>query len=267
MRVHARSFAFAARFLPAATRPDVYTLYAFCRTVDDLVDEPPPGMRPHHVRRQLEEWQRWLGETPVPANGSDMTTALAQVVNRHRIPQQHLIELVEGCKSDLDQPNFEEFDELRRYCYQVGSTVGLAMCPILRVSEARGLACARDLGIAMQLTNVIRDVREDVHMGRHYLPASELRAYGCRVEAPNRGGDLPTLIRFQSDRARQYYEAGREGIRWVHPTAQFAIGLAATLYEAILDKIAQQRYDVYAGRASTSLREKLWLAVRLRLDS
>jgi len=245
-------------------RPDVHALYAFCRTVDDLVDEPPSGMTGERVREQLEQWQRWLADTPVPPNGSAMTNALAAVVNRHRIPPRHLIELVEGCKSDLGQPRFEQFGELERYCYQVGATVGLAMCPILGVTEAGGLACARDLGIAMQLTNVIRDVREDVAMGRGYLPASELRAFGCPVDAPNEAGDLPGLIRLQSERARRYYESGRDGLRWVQPAARFAIGLSAALYEAILDKIAQQHFDVYAGRASTTLREKVWLAVRLR---
>lgn len=246
-------------------RPDVYALYAFCRTVDDLVDEPPNGLSQEQVREQLAEWQRWLADTPVPPNGSAITNALAAVVNRHRIPQRHLIELVEGCKSDLGEPRFERFDELERYCYQVGSTVGLAMCPILGVSEAGGLACARDLGMAMQLTNVLRDVREDVAMGRHYLPANELRAFGCSVEAPNEEGDLPGLIRLQSERARRYYASGRAGIRWVQPAARFAIALSAALYEAILDKIAEQRFDVYARRASTTLREKVWLAVRLRL--
>ena len=245
----------------------MYALYAFCRTVDDLVDEPPPGMAAPEVRAQLESWQRWLGESPMPANGSAMTTALAEVVNRRGIPADHLIELVEGCKSDLDLPSFREFAELERYCYQVGSTVGLAMCPILGVNDRQGLDCARDLGIAMQLTNVIRDVREDVAMGRYYLPASDLRAFGCSVQASGHSGDLAGLIRFESDRARRYYESGRQGIRWVQPAAQFAIRLAAGLYEAILDKIAQQRYDVYAARASTSLREKVWLALRLRLGS
>jgi 15-cis-phytoene synthase len=265
IREHARSFAFAARFLPAAMRPDVHALYAFCRTVDDLVDEPLNGMTREQVRHQLDEWQRWLANTPVPPNGSAMTNALAAVVNRRGIPRRHLIELVEGCKSDLQQPRFERFDELERYCYRVGSTVGLAMCPILGVTAPSGLACARDLGIAMQLTNILRDVREDVAMGRHYLPADELQAFGCLVEAPDERGDLPGLIRLQSDRARRYYASGREGIRWVQPAARFAIRLSASLYEAILDKIAQQRFDVYACRASTTLREKVWLAVRLRL--
>src|SRR5690348_18231880 len=90
IRDHAGSFAFAARFLPAALRPDVYALYAFCRTVDDLVDEPRPGLTPERVRDQLEAWQRWLAATPVPPNGSAVTNALAAVVNRHNIPQRLL---------------------------------------------------------------------------------------------------------------------------------------------------------------------------------
>jgi|SRR5579883_1099353 len=255
MRAHGRSFAFATRFLPAAARPDVSTLYAFCRVVDDLVDEPS-DVAPEEVRRQLEGWQRWLATSPVPPKGSELTTALAAVVNRHGIPASHLVELVEGCKADLAARAFQTFDELRHYCYQVGATVGLAMCPIVGVHDPRGLGCARDLGIAMQLTNVIRDVPEDVAMDRHYLPAEEVALFG---------DDLPRLIEFQCARARDYYQAGCAGIRWVQPGAQFAIRLAATLYEAILDKVAQQGYDPYAGRASTSLWEKVWLAVKLRL--
>lgn len=265
IRDHAGSFAFAARFLPEAMRPDVYVLYAFCRTVDDLVDESGPGLTPERVREQLEDWQRWLAATPVPPNGSTVTNALAAVVNKHDIPQRHLIELVEGCKGDLAQPHFEVFAELERYCYRVGSTVGLAMCPILGVTASGGLDCARDLGLAMQLTNVLRDVPEDVALGRQYLPASELRAFGCPPKAPNRAGDLAGLVRLQSARARDLYAAGRSGLHFVAPAARFAIALSAALYEAILDKIAEQRFDVYAARAGTTLREKVWIAARLRL--
>ena len=267
MREHARSFAFAARFLPSAIRPDVSDLYAFCRTVDDLVDEPASGWTSTQVRRQLEDWQRWLNSSPIAPNGSSATAGLARVMAKYAISPIHLIDLVEGCKSDLDQPRFEDFQQLERYCYQVGSTVGLAMSPILGVTDPRGLACARDLGIAMQLTNVIRDVREDVAMGRYYLPAVEVRAFGCPVEAPERGGDLSGLIRLQCERARGYYRSGLAGIKWVQPGARFGIQLAAALYEAILDKIAQEGYDVYTRRASTTLRQKVWLAFCLRLAS
>ena len=266
-RERARAFSFAARFLPRRVQSDVYTLYAFCRVVDDLVDDPPPSWSREQVRGQLVVWQRWLALSPLPPDGSALTAALADVLRRHEIPSRHLIDLIEGCKGDLDRPRFETFAQLERYCYQVGGTVGLTMCPILGVEHPKGVACARDLGIAMQLTNVIRDVAEDVAMGRHYLPAAELRAYGCRQATPESGGDLPGVIRFQCDRARSYYRGGLEGVRWIEPAARFAIQLAGTLYAAILDKVAQQRYDVYARRASTSLREKLWLAVRVRLGT
>lgn len=264
MQERARSFAFATRFLPRTMRPDVQALYQFCRTVDDLVDDRPQWFAAEQVREQLEEWQRWLDHSPVPPNGSSVTNGLAGVINKHRIPPRYLIDLVEGCKSDLSAPQFQEFVELRHYCYQVGSTVGLAMCPILKVADPQGLDCARDLGIAMQLTNVIRDVPEDMAMGRCYLPATELRSFDCPVDALP-AGDLTGLIRFQCERAHVYYRAGIAGVASIHPAAQYAIRLAASLYEAILDKIAQQHYDVYACRASTTLHEKVWLAVRLRL--
>ncbi|MHB8618285.1 MAG: phytoene/squalene synthase family protein, partial [Chloroflexota bacterium] len=147
--------------MPLSIKRDVEDLYAFCRTLDNLVDSPPPGLDPNGVRGKLAAWHEWLRESPLPPGDCPAADALRSVICKYRVPQRHLVDLIEGCRTDLAQPRFEEFAELERYCYQVGSTVGLAMCPILGVTHPRALECARSLGIAMQLTNVLRDVGED----------------------------------------------------------------------------------------------------------
>jgi len=266
MRRHGRSFFFASRFLPPPVRTDVFTLYAFCRTADDLVDEHVERHGRSVVLAQLSAWQDWLRARPVAANDSGPTANLAAVINKYGINGGYLAELLEGCKGDLASPSFEEFPQLARYCYQMGSTVGLAMAPVLGVQSKSGLAAARELGMAMQLTNIIRDLRPDVAAGRRYLPAVEVRRFGCQPEAPERSGDLAGLVRFQVGRAREWYQAAQTGFDAIESRSRFAIRLSAALYEAILDRVAAQSYDVYRGRAVTSLAGKLRVAVRLRLQ-
>jgi 15-cis-phytoene synthase len=260
---HARTFAFATRFLPAADRPAVVTLYAFCRLVDDLVDERPASVSADAVRRDLDTWRRWLAgrghsAPPSPAN---LAFALRDLVEERRLPVPFLLALIDGVESDLDPVAVPSFAVLRNYCWQVAGTVGRLMCHLLSPDHpVEASAAATDLGIAMQLTNVLRDVGKDLRQARVYLPADEMARFGSSVgrlhvlaasgQPPD--DDLRELIQFQIERARRYYARGLAGVWLLPPSARLSILLAGRLYRAILDDIEASGYDVLRRRASTS---------------
>jgi 15-cis-phytoene synthase len=260
---HARTFAFATRFLAKADRPAVVTLYAFCRLVDDLVDERPASVSPNTVRASLDDWRCWLGggghrTPPVPTS---LAYALRDLIEERQLPVTFLLALLDGVESDLDPVAVPDFAALRNYCWQVAGTVGRLMCHLLYPDHpVEAAAAATDLGIAMQLTNVLRDVGKDLRQGRVYLPADEMTTFGysagrLRVLAASGrppDDDLRELIRFQVERARRYYARGLAGVWLLPPSARLAILLAGRLYRAILDDIEASGYDVLRRRASTS---------------
>jgi 15-cis-phytoene synthase len=262
----ARSFAFAARFLSPERRRATEVLYAFFRTVDDLVDERPPGADPAAIREELDHWDGWL-ERPTVRRGTDpLRAALAETLNRYRIPPTYLRVLLVGLRQDLDGQPIATFHDLERYSFRVAGSVGLAMCHVLGATTRRAFEAAAALGIAMQLTNILRDVGDDLDRGRVYLPADELARFDVRPDRlASRSVDrsLRALLRFQIDRTRRYYAAGLDGIEELCPEARYPIALASLLYGRILDKIEAQRYDVFERRAAVSRPEKLLLACRL----
>ncbi len=259
----ARTFAFAARFLPGAEREAVVVLYAFCRVVDDLVDEPPPGLAPSAIRAELAAWRRWLlaggaGEEPEPR---ELARALRErVLVPYRVPVHLLVALLDGVESDLEAVRVPDFPTLRRYAMQVAGTVGLAMCHILNARQPEALYAASELGIAMQLTNVLRDVGADLRRDRIYLPADELDRFGyseerLRALAATDGQpdeDWRALLQFQIARARNHYARGLAGVWALPPRARPAILIAGRLYAAILDAVEANGYDVLQRRAATS---------------
>lgn len=260
---HARTFAFATRFLSAADRPAVVTLYAFCRFVDDLVDERPASVNPNAVRADLDQWRRWLAggcqsTRPSPVN---LALALRDLLQERQLPVPSLLALLDGVESDIDPVAVPEFAALRHYCWQVAGTVGLLMCQLLCSDHPIEAATAAiDLGIAMQLTNVLRDVGKDLRQGRVYLPADEMARFGYssgRLHVLAASGlppddDFRELIQFQVERARRYYARGLAGVWLLPPSARLSILLAGRLYRAILDDIEASGYDVLRRRASTS---------------
>jgi phytoene synthase len=277
----ARTFWFAARFLPAQTRASVGQLYAFARAVDDLVDEPG-GLPPDEIRSILRAWHSWLDAPASPETAPEPRIALLvlPVLVDRGVPSRYLQLLVDGVASDLDRCPVVSWTDLREYCFGVASSVGLAMCHLLGAGDDP-LACqaAVDLGIAMQLTNILRDLSEDVRNGRVYLPADELAAHGSSREhllwlashGPN-AIDEPfrDLMRAQIRRARTHYESGLEGVWRLPPDARFGILVAGRLYAAILDQIEAADHDVFSRRAATSTWQKLsstarwWVAYRVR---
>ncbi len=182
---HARtSFSFAARFLPAPQRADAIHLYAFFRTLDDLVDESPWVTGTMAVAAELDAWQSWLDGTRRDTGPREpLATNLARVIERHRIPVAIFHQMLDGLRSDLTPREIATDAELQEYCYRVASTVGYAMAHVLGATSPQALAAAERLGAAMQLTNILRDVGEDLDAGRIYLPTSLLAQHGlCRAD-------------------------------------------------------------------------------------
>jgi phytoene synthase len=228
--------------------------------MDDLVDEPPAGLSQAEIRSRLGEWRRWLESrgdaSPEPA---ELAVALRDVIDEYELPTVYLTQLLDGLESDLGTVQMTDFAALRRYCFQVAGTVGLAMCHVLGARQPEALAAAAELGVAMQLTNVLRDLGADLRTGRCYLPADELARFGCSPErlralAVQRRPDdeFRALLRFQIARARGYYARGLAGVWLLPPEARPAILVAGRLYRAILGTIEANGYDVLDRRAVVS---------------
>jgi 15-cis-phytoene synthase len=276
-RSRARTFWFAARFLPPHSRRGVAGLYTFARVVDDLVDEPPTSQGPDATLAILRAWRDWL-EQPSTSDAPDprVGAAVRPVLTQHAVPAAYLQLLVDGVASDVARREVASWAELRAYCVQVASSVGLAMCHLLGAGhDPRARQAAVELGIAMQLTNILRDVGADLQVGRVYLPSDELAEHGLSRERlawlanrtatrPSRATDerFRALMRAQIARARAHYEWGLNGVWRLPPESRLAIVLAGHLYQAILDAIEAADYDVFSRRAATSSWFKLRQAVR-----
>lgn len=262
-----KSFYFATRFFPEDLARSAHAVYWFCRTTDDLVDECPTLEK---GAADLAAWELSLrrafieGASPDPILHLFVRTAAA-----HRIPRDHAFELIDGMRMDLAGTRYETFDELRVFCYRVASVVGLMMSHVIGFAspgdEERGLHHAIDLGIAMQMTNILRDVAEDLELGRIYLPSEEMSRFGYS-ESKLRGrvydSSFRRLMQFQVERARSYYRRAEPGITLLNSRGRFAVQIASDVYSRILNRIEGIGYNVFSGRAVVPAREKYWLTAR-----
>jgi phytoene synthase len=244
-----KSFYFATRFFPPHLAQAAYGVYWFCRSTDDIVDENPDLPA---ARRELEAWREQLVAV---MNGQTVDSPVLMLFEHTRrqtgFPEQYPLELIEGMRMDLERARYANFDELRLFCYRVASVVGLMMSHVIGF-RGDALTYAEDLGIAMQLTNILRDLGEDADRGRIYLPADELARFAYTEDdllARRRGPAFDALMRFQIDRARGYYERSFPGIPLLKPEGCFAVEIAAKVYRDILGRIEKMDYNVYARRA------------------
>lgn len=267
-RKHARSFYFASVALPKEKKRAAYAVYAFCRYADDLVDRAVAG---DGVAVALERVSQSFDRmTAGELDDPPFAPAFAWAVRRYGIEKQPFLDLLKGMSMDLGPVRIADWPQLRDYCYHVASVVGLMMARIFELRDEGGRERAIDLGIAMQLTNILRDVGEDFAMGRIYLPADEMSAAGVGMEAlalPRVSGELRALLREQAARAREYYLRAEAGIPLLADDgSQFTVWLMRHVYAGILDEIETLGYEVLRQRAKTSFLRKLLLARRAWRD-
>jgi len=242
-------------------------LYAFMRHTDDLADDVV--LHDDRRRELIVAWRTALdralrGELPLPVSPS-LLPALADTVERFHIPRKYLDAVIDGVEMDLTPQRYETFDELRVYCERVASAVGLACIHIWGFRGPEAFEPARAVGIALQLTNILRDLKEDADAGRVYLPLAELRQCGYSVDDLQAGVDDERFHRLMADevaRAEQFYRDGARLWDWLEPDGQRIFGLMTTTYHALLRKIAQRPGAVFRGHVRLSRLKKLQLVVR-----
>ena len=256
------SFYYSFRFLPPERRRAITALYAFCREVDDVVDECPD---PQLARQKLAWWRVEIGALFAGEPSHPVTLALAPALSAYGLSEQHLDEIITGVEMDLTQTRYIDFAALERYCYHVASAVGLLAAPIFGYSDPRTLEYAKQLSIALQLTNIVRDVGEDGRRNRIYLPIEELRAHGVtaaeilNVDAhPNPA--FTALMRFQAERARGYYARALAALPPADRHAQRPGLIMAAIYRSLLEEIERDGFRVLTQRTSLTPLRKLWIA-------
>lgn len=286
-RTHARTFYFASHVLSPSKRQACYAVYAFCRYVDDLVDVAVErdGVTPQGARLLVERWRTALqdvydGTPPAAVAGSDLDvhhilTAWADTLTKYRIPRHLPDELVEGVLMDTVVDRFATFADLRVYCYKVASVVGLMTSEIFGYDDASCLDDAVELGIAMQLTNIIRDVKEDADRGRIYLPQDMMARHGVSeadVLAHRMTPQLKDLLHELMVIADAAYDRADRGILHLQADSRLTVQLMSTNYRRILRAVERMDLNVFAGRARTTTFEKLlgipraWLALRQNIS-
>jgi phytoene synthase len=250
---HSRSFHLASGLMEPEARRAARALYAFCRTTDDIVDDSG-----NEAEALLLTWrERSLSWRP--PRQDLVAVAWADARAKYSIPQRYAEQLIDGVARDLVQNRYETFEDLTTYCYGVASTVGLMSMHITGYESKEAVRYAVKLGVALQLTNILRDVAEDWERGRNYLPQEELRAHGLSdadIAAGVNGGGYDErwreFMKFQIARARHIYDEAWPGINMLDPQGRLAIAAAATFYRGILDDIEAHDYDVFSRRAHVS---------------
>ena len=256
------SFYYSFLFLPPLRRRAIIALYAFCREVDDVVDEVSD---PDVAGAKLAWWRREIAAVFGGRPSHPVALALQGIVHEFDLPEAHFQEVIDGMAMDLAQHRYLDFRGLELYCHRVAGVVGLMSAEIFGYVDPATRGYARDLGVAFQLTNIIRDVGEDARRGRIYLPQDELQRFGVPPSALLRGeysAEFRQLMRFQTERAHAWYERAFAQLPAQDRKAQRTGLIMAAIYRTLLDEIASDGYKVLDRRTSLTPLRKLWLAWR-----
>jgi 15-cis-phytoene synthase len=256
------SFYYAFLFLPPPRRAAITAFYAFCREVDDVVDEvEDPGV----ARTKLAWWRGEVAASFAGRPNHPVTAALMPHTGAYGIEPVHLNSVIDGCQMDLDQSRYLDFMALERYCHLVAGVVGEVACGIFGRTQASTLQYAHRLGLAMQLTNIIRDVGDDARRGRIYLPMAELKQFDVKaheVIAREYSERFVALMKFQAQRAHHTYEEALSLLAPADRTAQKPGLMMANIYRTLLREIETDGFQVLHQRTSLTPIRKLWIAAR-----
>jgi phytoene synthase len=254
---------YAATFLlPKAKRPHVHALYGFCRYADDIVDDLGP-VPPLERARALDAFgDRFFRDLERGESDDPVLKAVVDTVTTFDVDPGCFRRFLRSMTMDLTVAEYETFDDLADYMDGSAAVIGEMMLPILEPTSSEALGPARDLGIAFQLTNFLRDVAEDLDRGRVYIPQEDLRRFGADPSARVVSPEWRALMRFEIDRTRAYYASARTGIAMLPPSSARCIRAAHQMYGEILDRIERAGYDVFARRARVPTTRKLWLVGR-----
>ncbi|GAC1394019.1 MAG: phytoene/squalene synthase family protein [Ktedonobacteraceae bacterium] len=265
-----KTFYWGSVFLPQPKRRAVWAIYALCRIVDDIVDEEmhPDTPQVGHLsgsstpKRELDYWRHALACVYQRGGGNENLVQIAwsDLLEHYPVPLAPVLELLDGVEMDLTINRYQSFDELYLYCYRVAGTIGLLTSPIFGYQDETALQHAVDLGVALQLTNILRDIGEDAKRNRIYLPQDEMQHFGYTEDDLMRevvNDAFCELVRFQMARADNYYQRSQPGISLLSQDCRLAVRLSGTLYRGILDRIQLNSYNVFTKRASVPLKTKL----------
>lgn len=256
------SFYYSFLFLPPAQRRAITALYAFCREVDDVVDECQDAQI---AATKLAWWRQELSRVYGGKPQHPVTQALQSASVEFNFPEEQLGEIIDGMEMDLRQSRYLDFKALSLYCYRVASVVGLLAAGIFGYQDRRTQKYAHDLGVAFQLTNIIRDVGEDARRGRIYLPIDELQRFGVTaadILNARHGENFQRLMAFQVERAENYYAQAIDTLPAGDRRAQRPGLVMAAIYRALLDEIKRDNFRVLSQRTSLTPIRKLWIAWR-----
>lgn len=256
------SFYYSFLFLPDEQRQAITALYAFCREVDDVVDEcSDPGV----ARTKLEWWRQEVKNCFAGTPQHPVTKALRVATERFDLQEEYFQEIIDGMQMDLDYDSYPSFTELSLYCYRVAAVVGLLAAEIFGYTDRKTLRYANDLGLAFQLTNILRDVREDVQRGRVYLPLDELKKFGVSpadLTLPETPERVRELFAFQAERAQSYYDRAFSHLPDIDRWPQRSGIIMAAIYRTLLNEIEADGYRVLEHRIKLTPLRKLWIAWR-----
>lgn len=256
------NFFYAFLCLPRPQREALYAVYAFCRIVDDAVDV---GQDRAAQRKELERWRAEMGQVFGGSPEHPAAQRLQEAVKRFPIPRAALEEIIAGVEMDLERSTYETFDELYLYCYRVASAVGLCCIEIFGYTDLGAREYAVKLGVALQLTNIMRDVQPDALAGRVYVPQADLQSFGVTSEDLAAGRytvDFVGLMEHQARRARSYYDGAWAALPSADQRTLFAAEIMGRTYFALLQAIERRRFRVFGGRVSVSTSRKLGIALR-----
>ena len=257
------NFYYSFLFLSKEKREAMYAVYAFCRSVDDVADGSAPLREKQTL---LGEWRRELDRCYDGNPQHPITVQLARSIRRFPIPKEHFEELITGVEMDLIHSRYPTFHELYEYCYRVAGVVGLMCIEIFGYRNPKAKDYAVNLGLALQLTNIIRDLKVDAERGRIYLPQDELARFGYHEDELLRGAYTPAffeLIRFAGSRARQYFHSARQLLAAEDRRSLFAAEIMGTIYYRLLDTIEASGYRVFDRTITLPTSHKLWIALSI----